>query len=89
MLFLDEKERAQKIRSKFEELRKRRITKDWEQLPELIEDWNNHECTDTEKEFEDFLSLPYRFYRDDYNEWMKGYNATPKIENSHDVTQPK
>lgn len=89
MLFLDEKERTQKIHSKFEELRKRRITKDWEQLPELIEDWNNHECTNTEKEFEDYLSQPYRFYRGDYNEWMKGYNAPPKIENSHDVTLPK
>lgn len=87
MLFLNEKERAQKIHSKFEELKKRRITKDWDNSPKLVEDLKIQECT--EREFEFFLSQPYRFYRGDYNGWMKGYNATPKKENSHDVTLPK
>jgi hypothetical protein len=57
----------EKIKSKFEELEKRRKEKDWE----------SHEYT--EKNFEEYLKRPYRFYRnDDYSEWTKGYNAKPK-----------
>lgn len=73
---LFEKDRFQKMRSKFQELKKRRITKDWRNVPELIKDWESHEYT--EKNFEDYLERPYRFYRNDCSEWMKGYNAKPK-----------
>lgn len=65
----------EKIESKFEELKKRRA-KDWEKYPELKADWESHEYD--KKEFERFLKLPYRFYRNDCDEWMKGYNAKPK-----------
>ena len=65
----------EKIGPKFEELKKRR-TKDWEKYPELITDWESHEYD--KDEFERFLKLPYRFYRNDCDEWMKGYNAKPK-----------
>ena len=65
----------EKIVSKFEELKKRR-TKDWEEYPELKADWESHEYS--KDVFERFLERPYRFYRNDYNEWMKGYNAKPK-----------
>lgn len=60
---------------KFEELKKRR-TKDWEEYPELKADWESHEYS--KDVFVRFLERPYRFYRNDYNEWMKGYNAKPK-----------
>lgn len=56
-----------KIKSKFEELKKRRIEKDGE---------SNEYDKDA---FEQFLERPYRFYRNDFDEWMKGYNAKPKI----------
>ena len=75
LLFLNEAERSQKIHSKFEELKKRR-KEDWKCVPELIEDWDNHDFS--EKDFESFLKRPYRFYRNDFNKWMNGYNAKPK-----------
>ena len=74
-LFLNEAERSKKIHSKLEELKKRR-KEDWKYVPELIEDWDNHEYS--EKDFEAFLKQPYRFYRNDFHEWMNGYNAKPK-----------
>ena len=70
--------RSQKMHSKFEELKKRRITKDWKNVPELIKDWESQEYT--EKNFEDYLERPYRFYRNDSNEWLKGYNAKPILD---------
>lgn len=76
MLFLNESDRSQKIHSKFEELKNRRNNIDWESYPGLKEDWKNHKYI--EKEFEDYLKRPYRFYRNDCDEWMKGYNAKPK-----------
>ena len=77
LLFLKEAERSKKIHSKFEELKKRR-KEDWKNVPELIEDLNKNEYS--EKDFESFLELPYRFYRNDFIEWLNGYNA--KIKNS-------
>ena len=72
---LFEKDGGKKLQSKFEELKKRRIEKDWEDVPELKDDLGKNEYT--EKEFEEFLKLPYRFYRNDNTEWMKGYKAKP------------
>jgi len=69
---LSEKE---KIEHKFVELKKRR-TKDWGKNPELKPDWETNEYN--EKEFVYFLERPYRYYRNDFDEWMKGYNAKPK-----------
>ena len=37
--------------------------------------FRNHQF---KKEFEDYLKQPYRFFRNDYDEWSKGYNAKPK-----------
>ena len=75
---LFEKDRNQKIQSKFEELKKRRIEKDWKNARELIADWKSHEYD--KDEFERFLERPYRFYRNDFDEWMKGYNAKPILD---------
>lgn len=75
LLFLNAAERSQKIHSKFEELKKRR-KEDWKCVPKLIEDWKKNDFS--EKDFESFLKRPYRFYRNDFNEWMNGYNAKPK-----------
>ena len=72
---LFEKDGGKKLHSKFEELKKRRIEKDWEDVPKLKDDLENNEYT--EKEFEDFLNQPYRFYRNDNTEWMNGYKAKP------------
>lgn len=66
----------EKINSKFEELKKRRKEKDWINFQELRDDWETHEYT--KEYFEEFLKRPYRFYRNDDSEWMKGYNAKPK-----------
>lgn len=66
----------EKIESKFEELKKRRINIDWDSYPGLKEDWESHKYN--KKEFEDYLKQPYRFFRNDYDEWSKGYNAKPK-----------
>ena len=44
--------------------------------PGLKEDWESHKYI--KKEFEDYLKQPYRFFRNDYDEWSKGYNAKPK-----------
>lgn len=73
---LFEKDRDKKLKSKFEDLKKRRIEKDWENYQDFIADWKSHEYN--EKDFQDYLEKKYRFYRNDYNEWMKGYNAKPK-----------
>ncbi len=73
LLFEKEKVRAEKIRQKFEDLAKTRKAY-WDQnIPELTEDWNQHEYSETD--FEEFLERPYRFYRNDNSEWMKGYHA--------------
>ena len=64
-------ENDDKVKSKFEELKKKRIEKDGE----------SHEYS--EKEFEDYLKRPYRFYRNDFDEWMKGYNAKPKVQKTN------
>ena len=73
---LFEKDNEKKIHSKFEELKKRRIEKDWTDIPELIEDLNNSNYT--EEDFEKYLKCPYRFYRNDSQEWMNGYKAKPQ-----------
>ena len=67
----------EKIEPKFEELKKRR-TKDWEKYPGIKPDWESHEYN--EREFVYFLERPYRYYRNDFDEWMKGYNAKPKVQ---------
>jgi len=76
LLFSNKEERSKKIQSKFVELEKRR-KEDWKNFPKLKEDWETHEYT-KEEDFEVFLKRPYRFYRNDNSEWMKGYNAKPK-----------
>lgn len=68
---------SSKVKSKFEELKKRRIEIDWKDFPELKDDFDKNEYT--EKEFVDYLKCPYRYYRNDNQEWMKGYKAKPKI----------
>jgi hypothetical protein len=75
---LFEEDRSQKISSKFKELKKRRIEKDWKNFRELIADWKSHEYD--KDEFERFLERPYRFYRNVFDEWMKGYNAKPILD---------
>ena len=78
LLFSNKEEISKKIHSKFEELKKRRTEKDWKEFPKLKEDWEKNQYS--EKKFEEFLKKPYRYYRNDYNnyKWMKGYNANPE-----------
>ena len=71
LLYMNEKERSRK----FEELKGRR-KKDWEKTPELIKDLDNSQYS--VKDFDKFLNRPYRYYRDDDNNWMNGYKAKPK-----------
>lgn len=68
--------KKEKIESKFEELKNRRNNIDWDSYPELKKDWDSHEYK--KEDFEDYLKRPYRFFRNDCDEWVKGYNAKPK-----------
>ena len=54
----------------------RRNNIDWDSYPELKKDWDSHEYE--KEDFEDYLKRPYRFFRNDCDEWVKGYNAKPK-----------
>jgi len=74
--FLYSNEKNLKIQSKFEELKNRRINKDWEKAPKFIEDLNNSKYS--VEIFKEYLERHYRYYRNDFNEWMNGYNAKPK-----------
>ena len=67
-------ENDDKVKSKFEELKKKRIEKDGER----------HEYGKIGfKNFVFYLKQPYRFYRNDFDEWMKGYNAKPKVQKTN------
>ena len=62
------------MKAKFEELKKKRIEKDGER----------HEYGKIGfKNFVFYLKQPYRFYRNDFDEWMKGYNAKPKVQKTN------